>query len=109
MGRLNLIESQKILEAYTPRTSITPASLDLTDCPYAWPFCQQAIYHDGMPLIFNATILNGMGVVGYVEGSPRWEPTNEEGKLLDLQITHSDVIWPWTGKLEHQFLLVRVG
>lgn len=98
MGRLNLIESHKILEAYTPRASISPAALDLTECPYAWPFCQQAIYHDGMPLIFNATILNGMGVVGYVEGIPRWEPSNEEGKLLDLQMTFSDVIWPWTGE-----------
>ncbi|KAH0723033.1 hypothetical protein KY290_005701 [Solanum tuberosum] len=35
-----------------------------------------------------ATILNGMGVIGYVERPPTWHPSN-----------HEDVIWPWSGYL----------
>lgn len=52
-----------------------------------------------MPVIFNATILNGMGVIGYIEGPPIWQPSNEVGNLLSIHFTYSDVIWPWTGYL----------
>lgn len=35
-GRINLVNSMAILKAYTPRASIIPAVLDLTDRAYAW-------------------------------------------------------------------------
>lgn len=34
------------------------------DCPYMWPFCTQPLYAGAMPLMFNATVLNGMGLTG---------------------------------------------
>ncbi|KAL0735480.1 hypothetical protein Bca4012_011690 [Brassica carinata] len=37
-----------------------------------------------MPVIFNTTILNGMGVIGYIESPPTWHPANEEGNLLSI-------------------------
>lgn len=37
-------KSYEILSNYTPRASASPASLDLTDCPYMWPFCKQPLY-----------------------------------------------------------------
>lgn len=54
-------------------TSLSPASLspsyiDLTECPYMWPYCSQPIYYGGMPTIVNVTILNGMGVTGRIVG-----------------------------------------
>lgn len=98
-GRLNLLESYNILKNYQPRASIFPDVLDSTDCPYAWPFCRQPLYAGAMPIIFNATILNGMGVIGYVEDPPTWRPFNEVGNLLSIHFTYSDVIWPWTGFL----------
>lgn len=52
-----------------------------------------------MPVIFNTTILNGMGVVGYVETPPTWHPLKEEGNLVSIHFTYSEVIWPWTGYL----------
>lgn len=36
-----------ILQSYKPRASIIPASLDLTDCPYMWPFCREHLYTGG--------------------------------------------------------------
>ena len=63
-GKLNLHTSQQILQAYQPRASVSPGALNLTDCPYMWPFCTQPIYANAMPLIFNATVLNGMGLTG---------------------------------------------
>lgn len=52
-----------------------------------------------MPVIFNTTILNGMGVIGYIESPPTWHPANEEGNLLSIHFKYPDVVWPWTGYL----------
>ncbi|GJU39271.1 subtilisin-like protease SBT6.1 isoform X1 [Tanacetum coccineum] len=98
-GRVDLLESYEILKNYNPRASIFPSVLDYTDCPYSWPFCKQPLYADAMPVLFNTTILNGMGVIGYVESQPVWHPANEESNLLSIHFTYSDVIWPWTGYL----------
>ncbi|XP_011093585.1 subtilisin-like protease SBT6.1 isoform X1 [Sesamum indicum] len=98
-GRVDLLESYHILKSYKPRASIFPSVLDYMDCPYSWPFCRQPLYAGAMPVIFNVTILNGMGVIGYVESPPVWHPSSEEGNLLSIHFTYSDVIWPWTGYL----------
>ncbi|KAK9102675.1 hypothetical protein Sjap_019929 [Stephania japonica] len=98
-GRLDLLESYEILKNYQPRASIFPSILDSTDHPYSWPFSGQPLYAGAMPVIFNATILNGMGVIGYVEEPPMWHPNDEMGNLLSIHFTYSDVIWPWTGYL----------
>ncbi|CAN6456446.1 unnamed protein product [Victoria cruziana] len=98
-GRLDLLESYEILQNYHPRASIFPSILDYTDCPYSWPFCRQPLYAGAMPVIFNATILNGMGVVGYVDNPPIWRPSDEVGNLLSIHFSYSDIIWPWTGFL----------
>lgn len=93
------LKSYEILKSYEPRASIFPSVLDYTDCSYSWPFCRQPLYAGAMPVIFNATILNGMGVIGYVERPPTWHPSSEEGNLLSIHFAYSDVIWPWTGYL----------
>ncbi|GKV06606.1 hypothetical protein SLEP1_g18479 [Rubroshorea leprosula] len=98
-GRVDLLESYEILKSYQPRVSIFPSVLDYTDCPYSWPFCRQPLYAGAMPVIFNATILNGMGVIGYIKSPPTWHPSDEEGNLLSIHFTYSEVIWPWTGYL----------
>ncbi|KAM1508421.1 hypothetical protein ACFX10_017735 [Malus domestica] len=98
-GRVDLLESYEILKSYQPRASIFPSTLDYTDCPYSWPFCRQPLYAGAMPVIFNATILNGMGVIGYVESPPTWRPSDDVGNLLSIHFTYSEVIWPWTGYL----------
>lgn len=56
--------AQEILQAYEPRASVVPAALHFADCPYMWPFCAQPLYAGAMPLMFNATVLNGMGLTG---------------------------------------------
>ncbi|MCO5579317.1 hypothetical protein L7F22_033172 [Adiantum nelumboides] len=108
-GRLNLLESYEILSKYEPRASLVPPALDFLECPYMWPFCRQPLYAGAMPVIFNVTILNGMGVVGYVEGSPEWKPSDTAGELLDIRFTFSDVIWPWTGFLGLQLQIKDEG
>ena len=51
-----------------------------------WPFCTQPLYATAMPLMFNATILNGQGLTGALEGAPVWTPADEGGRLLDVQV-----------------------
>lgn len=66
-----------------PCFSLSPSYIDLTECPYMWPYCSQPIYYGGMPTIVNVTILNGMGVTGRIV---------DKVKLLsDLVVTQT---WP---------------
>lgn len=51
-----------------------------------WPFCRQPLYAGAMPVMFNATILNGMGLVGRLEAPPVWSPADEGGALLDIEV-----------------------
>ncbi|XP_019106996.1 subtilisin-like protease SBT6.1 isoform X2 [Beta vulgaris subsp. vulgaris] len=108
-GRVDLLESYEILKNYKPRASIFPSMLDFMDFPYAWPFCRQPLYAGAMPVIFNATILNGMGVIGYVNESPTWHPLTEEGNLLSVHFAYSEVIWPWTGYLALRMQIKEEG
>ena len=60
---------------YEPRASLVPGRLDFTACPYMWPHCRPALYHGAMPFMFNATVVNGMGLTGWLEAAPVWTPT----------------------------------
>eukprot|EP00884_Botryococcus_braunii_P003885 jgi/Botrbrau1/13498/Bobra.0082s0091.1 len=105
-GKLSLLNSMEILKRYEPRASLVPAKLDLTDCPFMWPFCRQPLYAGAMPLMFNATVLNGMAITGIFEAGPLFTPTNVGGSLLDIRFEYSDRLWPWSGHLS-LFIHVR--
>jgi membrane-bound transcription factor site-1 protease len=102
-GKLNLLGAAEILRTYVPRASLFPAELDIreSNCPYMWPYCKQPIYARGRPTIANVTILNGMGVVGYVSEEPVWVPSPGavNGSLLQVRFEWSQEIWPWAGYL----------
>lgn len=113
-GKLNLHASREILRDYAPRASLVPGRLDFTACPYMWPHCRQALYHGAMPFMFNATVVNGMGLTGWLEAAPVWTPGGYEiegddgddgirsddlGKHLDVRFEFSDVLWPYSGYL----------
>ncbi|XP_071579996.1 membrane-bound transcription factor site-1 protease isoform X1 [Temnothorax nylanderi] len=99
-GKLDLLRAFHLLESYTPTVTLHPSYIDLTECQYMWPYCTQAIYHTGMPTIVNVTIINGLGVAGNVVNLT-WHPYagNGNGEHIDVAITHSDVLWPWSGWL----------
>ena len=98
-GKVDLVRSMHILQSYEPRASLVPDSLDLTDCPYMWPLCSQPLYADAVPVIVNATILNGIDVTGVLEGAPEFAPSNKGGELVSMDFEYSDVLWPWSGYL----------
>lgn len=96
-GKLNILKSIKILSTYQPKVTLSPSYLDLTD-EYMWPYNTQSIYYTMQPTIINVTILNGMGVTGKVVEEPKWYPyNNENGNLLNVSISYSNVLWPWSG------------
>lgn len=97
-GKLDLIRAFEILHSYKPQATLSPSYLDLTECPYMWPYCTQPLYYGAMPIIINVTILNGMGVTGSIIGKPQWHAyTPQNGEYLDIAITYSDILWPWSG------------
>tara|TARA_B000000441_G_C21750619_1_gene361910 strand:- start:2330 stop:4051 length:1722 start_codon:yes stop_codon:yes gene_type:complete len=59
-----------------------------------------------MPLIFNATIVNGMGVRGSLDAEPTFIPSSHDlGHHLDVRFAFSETLWPWSGYLA---IFVRV-
>ncbi|XP_017891773.1 membrane-bound transcription factor site-1 protease isoform X1 [Ceratina calcarata] len=99
-GKLDLLRAFHFLRSYTPIATLSPSYIDLTECQYMWPYCTQAVYHSGMPTIVNITIINGLGVSGHVADLV-WHPYtgNGNGDRIDVSVTHSDVLWPWSGWL----------
>ncbi|XP_043255245.1 membrane-bound transcription factor site-1 protease isoform X3 [Colletes gigas] len=99
-GKLDLLRAFHFLRSYTPIATLSPSYIDLTECQYMWPYCTQAVYHTGMPTIVNITIINGLGVSGHV-ANLLWHPYtgNGNGERIDVSVTHSDVLWPWSGWL----------
>uniref|UniRef100_H3CGJ5 Membrane-bound transcription factor site-1 protease n=1 Tax=Tetraodon nigroviridis TaxID=99883 RepID=H3CGJ5_TETNG len=95
-GKLDLIRAYQILNSYRPQASLSPSYIDLTECPYMWPYCSQPIYYGGMPTIVNVTILNGMGVTGrIVDIQPIWQPyLTQNGDHIDVALSYSPLLWP---------------
>lgn len=67
LGKLNIIKAFKLMRGYIPQASAIPSYIDLTECPYFWPYCSQPLFYSGMPVIVNVTILNGMNVAGFIK------------------------------------------
>ncbi|XP_054278067.1 membrane-bound transcription factor site-1 protease-like [Macrosteles quadrilineatus] len=99
-GKLDLLKAYQVLNSYKPQASFSPSYIDLGECQYMWPYCTQPLYHTAMPTIVNVTILNGLGVSGRVVGKPQWYPyTPQYGHFLEVSLTYSEVLWPWSGWL----------
>uniref|UniRef100_A0A8C4S5P3 Membrane-bound transcription factor peptidase, site 1 n=1 Tax=Erpetoichthys calabaricus TaxID=27687 RepID=A0A8C4S5P3_ERPCA len=99
-GKLDLLKAFQILNSYKPQASLSPSYIDMTECPYMWPYCSQPIYYGGMPTIVNVTILNGMGVTGRIVDKPIWQPyIPQNGDNIDVAVSYSPVLWPWSGYL----------
>ena len=70
-----------------------------------WPYNTQSLFYTSVPTIVNVTILNGMGVTGRVINKPTWHPyILQNGNMLNVSITYSEVLWPWSG-----WLGIRIG
>ncbi|XP_055908527.1 membrane-bound transcription factor site-1 protease isoform X2 [Eupeodes corollae] len=96
-GKLNILKSMKILSTYTPKVTLSPPYLDFTE-DYMWPYSTQSLYYTSSPVIANVTILNGMGVTGRIINRPTWHPyTKQNGNLINVSISVSEVLWPWSG------------
>ncbi|XP_046910732.2 membrane-bound transcription factor site-1 protease [Dermatophagoides farinae] len=97
-GKLDLVRAYHILRYYIPQASLYPNYIDFTECPYMWPYCSQPLYHGAVPIIVNVTILNGMGVTGFINKRPQWHPySGFNGHYLDVAISYTDILWPWSG------------
>lgn len=56
-----------------------------------WPYCTQPIYYGSLPTIVNVTVLNGMGVVGYIREKPKWFPyIPENGQFLEVSHNNNE-------------------
>lgn len=51
----------------------------------------QPLYAGAMPMIFNATVLNALGVTGHLEAAPVFYAADEGGSLLHITCEWSEV------------------
>lgn len=108
-GKLNILKSMKILSEYIPKVTLSPPYLDFTE-DYMWPYNTQSLFYTSVPTIVNVTILNGMGVTGRVANKPTWHPyIPQNGNLLNVSITYSEVLWPWSGWLGVRIVVNELG
>ncbi|CAH8571045.1 unnamed protein product [Schistosoma mattheei] len=99
-GLVNLQSALEIVQRMKPQASLMPSYLDLTQCPYMWPYCSQPLYSTMQPIIINITILNSMDVAGRIEKPPIYHPyINYNGHRLHVGISYSEYLWPWVGYL----------
>lgn len=107
-GKLNILKSIKILSEYQPKVSLSPTHLDMTD-EYMFPYSTQSIFYTMQPMIVNVTILNGIAVTGRV-AEVQWYPyQNENGNLLNVSISYSKVLWPWSGWISFHITVNEYG
>eukprot|EP00051_Salpingoeca_urceolata_P025354 m.452370 g.452370 ORF g.452370 m.452370 type:complete len:1062 (+) comp20325_c5_seq5:2002-5187(+) len=100
MGKINLLGAAEFLRTYEPMASIFPPQLDMTDCPFMSPLCEQPVFYGSIPLVVNLTVLNGLGVTGHIVSTPAWRPnTDNGGDKVDVSVDYSSVLWPWSGWL----------
>ena len=103
-GKLDLLAAFDHLSEQRPHVSAIPASLDLTDCPYMWPYCTQELYHTGMPTLLNVTLLNSISVASTIVDPPTFTASvsslvPSSSSLLSLSFLYSQPLWPWSGFL----------
>ncbi len=55
IGKLDLVRAYHDLSTYQPRVSFLPSYIDLSECPYFWPYCSQPLFYDSMPVIVNVS------------------------------------------------------
>jgi len=55
-GKLDLVRAFQALRSHQPTVTLHPSYIDLTECPYMWPYCSQPIYYGGMPTIVNVCV-----------------------------------------------------
>ncbi|KAH3757854.1 membrane-bound transcription factor site-1 protease [Pelomyxa schiedti] len=106
-GKINLHNAFENTKKFQPHLSLSPSVLDLTDCPLMWPYCSQPMYYSAMPVVANVTILNSNSVVGFVKETA-WHP-GIHGDLLEISVTNSLDIWPWSGWLGIRMRVTPLG
>ena len=55
-----MIKAYQVLSSYKPQASLSPSYVDLTECPYMWPYCVQPLYAFGLPVIVNVSLCESL-------------------------------------------------
>jgi hypothetical protein len=111
-GRLDLDAALAAVLASRPGLTAFPAGLDLTSCPYHWPYCEQPLYHTGPAAVVNVTLISSLGPLATLVGEPVWtaNPKSADSAKqarvgsdvdidIDVELAASPVLWPYNGHI----------
>uniref|UniRef100_A0A336MN80 Membrane-bound transcription factor site-1 protease n=1 Tax=Culicoides sonorensis TaxID=179676 RepID=A0A336MN80_CULSO len=103
-GKLNILRSLDFINSYEPQVTLSPSYLDTSE-DYMWPYSSQSLFYTSAPTILNITILNGVAVTGHIRDPPTWYPyENHNGHFLNVSVTYSKILWPWSGWMAVQIV-----
>ena len=92
-GRIDPLKAVQCAEKYVPHVTLVPPSLNLVkDCPYLAPLCDQPLVRGGLPISLNVTVLNGLGVLGYVSDI-KWAGSSS----VIVEAQYPVALWPFAG------------
>nr|CAH8860632.1 unnamed protein product [Trichobilharzia regenti] len=91
-GLVNLQSALETVQRMKPQASLMPSYLDLTQCPYMWPYCSQPLYATMRPIVINVTILNSMHVIGRIHQRPVYHPFIKAEGYISLVVESYDHI-----------------
>lgn len=111
MGALNVDATAAAMRTFVPHVSVMPPALNLSDCPYAWPYCEQPLHHGALPLGLNLTVLNSRCPYGHLTEPPRWVASSYQQDqtsrarhgdsnardFLIVEFATSEELAPWSG------------
>ena len=124
-GVLNVDHAMIIADTFVPHVSMFPDYMSnfIELNPHMWPYCNQRLFYNSMPLIFNFTILNSVSVKGKIVSVQFYEESKlrktrelsffDTGEvdvtsvrspyfvlnadILSLKLQYSNVIFPFSG------------
>uniref|UniRef100_A0A0N5CK37 Peptidase_S8 domain-containing protein n=1 Tax=Thelazia callipaeda TaxID=103827 RepID=A0A0N5CK37_THECL len=104
-GKMNILASFEFMRKYSPRITLScikiAGGVALQLCFFGtafWKKRYQNLSLFNLNSNLQVTVLNGLGVSGRLIEEPVWEPfLDENGDLLNVIITYSDIFWPWSG------------
>lgn len=99
-GKLQLGAALALLRTYRPHLSSWPPSIDLVDCPWAPPGCEQPLYSGALPRPFNLTLLGGGVPLSLRLLRCLWLPADPaSARHLLVTCLPPDRLWPWSAPL----------
>ena len=88
------------MASFVPHLTSLPATLNLLDCPYMAPHCDETLYAGAPPTAFNLTLLDSYSPHATIVSPPEWRPASAaHAELLEVRVAYTPRFDSWCNSL----------